>query len=354
MPLRSWLLPALAVSLVAGCHKGGGGDDDEGGNAPASPTAVAVALAPIRQDTISDVLSLTGRLDATPGSSALLAAPSAGVVHRVRTQVGAEVQAGDTLVELDVPELTAEARSTAAAADVAERESKRQHALLAQGIASARQVEEADNAATTARAAADAAARLLARTRVLSPIEGDVDRVMVQPGERVDAGAPLVQVMDADTLDLVVPVPADHLPRIRKGQAAWVVAEGDSARHAARVFAVAPGVDSVTNAGRIVVRMPNPGERIRVGTGATATVEVGLIRGALVVPAAAVVIVGDRTTVFVVGADSVAHARPVAVTVHAGARVAVTGQLKADERVVTAGAAGLADGMRVVPGPAAE
>lgn len=344
-PSRLWLLLSLVTAVA--CHRKGAGDDEDA--PPAGGTAVAVSLAPVRRDTISEAISLVGRLDPTPGSSALLAAPTAAIVHRVRAQIGAEVEPGDTIVELDTPELAAQARADAAAADVAERNAARQRSLLAQGIASARQVEEADNAATAARAAADASAKLLSRSTVTSPIEGAIQRVAVQPGERVEAGAALAEVMDADTLDLVVPVPAARLPYVRAGQGAWITAEGDTTRHHAAVEAVAPGIDSVTNAGRIVVRMPNPGERVRIGAAATATINLRTLRDALLVPLTALTLVGDSQTVFVVGADSIAHARSVMIEARGTDRAAVAGVLKAGERVVVQGAAGLVDGTKVVP-----
>ncbi|HEU5358257.1 MAG TPA: efflux RND transporter periplasmic adaptor subunit [Gemmatimonadales bacterium] len=350
---RRILCSLVILATVAACTRRSGGDDDDASaGAPPGATAVAVALAPVRRDTVSDVLELVGRLEPAPGAGAILAAPTAAVVHQVRVQVGASVQAGQALIELDAPELSAQARSDSAAAAVAEREAARQRSLLAQGIASAKQADEAVNAATAARAAADASARLLARATVRSPIDGLVNDVRVQPGERVDAGAPLATVLDPDTLDLVVPVPAARLARIHRGLSAWITAEGDTVRHRAEVIGVAPGVDSVTNAGRIVLRMPNPGRRVHPGAGATASLVLSLTRDALVVPASALVLIGDQQAVFVVGRDSIAHSRVVTVAVHAHDRAAVVGALKAGEQVVALGGAGLADGMRVAPAAA--
>lgn len=348
---RLALLSLLALPLAC-ARKGGGDDEDKSAAVSPNATAVAVTLAPVRRDTISDVLELVGRLDPTPGASAILAAPAAAVVRQVLVQVGAEVLPHQALVELDAPQLAAQAHTDSATAVVAEREAQRQQGLLTQGIASTKQADEAANAATAARAAANASERLLAQLTVRSPIEGAVNEVRVQRGERVDAGAPLATVMDADTLDLVVPVPAARLARLRPGLAALVMSEGDSVRHRARVEAVAPGVDSITNAGRVVVRMPNPGERIHPGSGATAHVVLGLLRGALVVPTGALVLVGDQQSVYVVGPDSIAHARPVTVSVRSGSRAAVVGPLKPGEQVVTLGGAGLADGMKVAPAAA--
>ncbi|MGH7732658.1 MAG: efflux RND transporter periplasmic adaptor subunit, partial [Gemmatimonadales bacterium] len=329
------LLCSLAILAVAiACAKPNGGDDETSSGASAGATAVAVTIVPVRRDTISDALELVGRMEPTPGSSAILAAPTAAVVRRVLVQIGAEVQAGQLLIELDAPELSAQARTDSAAAAVATREADRQRALLAQGIASAKQADEAANAATASRAAADATARLLARASVRTPIEGSVNDVRVQPGERVDAGAPLATVMDADSLDLVVPVPAARLSHLRVGQVAWIVAEGAATRHRAVVVAVAPAVDSITNAGRIVVRMPNPGELVHPGAGATASVILGVIRDAVVVPSTALVLIGDQQSVFVVGKDSIAHARTVTVAVRSGDRTAIIGPVQPGEQVV--------------------
>jgi membrane fusion protein (multidrug efflux system) len=78
-------------------------------------------------------------------------------------------------------------------------------------------------------------------------------------------------------------------------------------------------------------------------------VRVGVLRDVLVLPDSALVVVGDSQTVFVVGNDSVAHALPVVVLARRMGRVAVRGGLQAGASVVTTGAWGLADGMKVAP-----
>ena len=158
-------VPAALVVLAA-C--GSGGSDDAAGSA--APARVPVALGTLARDSLVETLTLTGRLEPRPGGAALLAAPAAGVVRAVRAQVGDRVARGATVVELEVPELAAEAAQKAAAAAQAEREATRQQQLLADGITSARQAEEAAANAGQAAAAAAAARDLLARTRVTSPV----------------------------------------------------------------------------------------------------------------------------------------------------------------------------------------
>jgi RND family efflux transporter MFP subunit len=338
-------LACTVLLLCAGC-----GGDSASGDEPATPARVPVGLGTIARDSIVETLPLTGRLQPRPGGSATLAAPAAGVVRAVRVRIGDRLERGALAVELEVPELTADAARETAAAAQAEREAARQQQLLADGVTSARQAEEATAAAHQASAAADAARHLLARTRVGSPIAGQVQEVLVQSGERVDAGRALAQVVATDTLDLLVPVPAALLARLRTGQLVEVRQDGDTAWSPARVAALAPDVDSLTNAGEAVIRVGNPRGLLHPGATAAARIRLGVRRDVLVAPDSALVLAGDSSVVFVVGADSVAHQRAVVRGASDGGRTEVTGEIRPGERVVTTGAFGLQDGMHVVPG----
>jgi membrane fusion protein (multidrug efflux system) len=337
----------VLATLAAACRSANGSNDDAASNL--GNTRVPVSLGTITRDSLVDVRTLTGRLVPRPGGSALLTAPAAGVVRNVRVQVGDRLARGAPVAELEVPELAADAAQKASAAAQSEREAARQQQLVRDGITSARSAEEASASARQAAAAARAAQNLLSRTRVRSPLAGRVQDVRVQRGERVDAGAPLVEVVGTDTLDMIVQVPASTLSRLRVGLPAEVIQDGDSTPAAGSVAALAPAVDSLTNAGKAVIRIPNPGGRLRPGAGGTARIRLGTRRDVLVAPDDALVLVGDSTTVFVVGRDSVAHQRSVARGLRAAGRSEVAGDVRAGDRVVTTGAFGLQDGMRVVP-----
>jgi len=336
----------LAATLAVGCR---GSASDEKDAAGVGATRVPVALAIVARDSITEELALTGRLAPRPGGSALLAAPAAGMVRAVRVQIGDRVARGRTLIELDVPELVAEAEQRTSAAAQAEREAERQRRLLADGITSARQAEEAEAAARQAATAASAARDLLARTRIASPIAGRVQEILTQPGERVDAGAALAEVIASDTLDLVAAVRAADLRRLRTTMAASITEEGGSSPHPGWIAALAPGIDSATGAGEVVLRVPNRDGTLHAGAGAVGRVRLGVRRNALVVPDSAIVLQGDSAAVFTVGPDSVAHVHTVVGGARQGGRIEIQGDVKPGDQVVTTGAFGLADGMKVAP-----
>ena len=225
--------PALLLTLGAGACRSAAEE-------PRARTAVPVAVAHAVRDSLVEEIVVTGRLAPTPGHDAVLTAAAAGVVRRVAAPVGTAVIAGQLVIALDVPELAATARQQAVAAAQAEREASRQRQLFADGLTSRRGLEEAEAAAQTAAAAAGAAKELLARTEVRSPIAGRIQRIAVQQGTRVDAGAPLAEVIASDSLDLIAAVEANGLARLHLGQPASVTGEGDPTPHAGQVVALAP------------------------------------------------------------------------------------------------------------------
>jgi membrane fusion protein (multidrug efflux system) len=340
---------AIVMGLIAISACGSRAASESGGEGGAN-TRVPVGIAVVARDTVKDELVLSGRLGPQPGGFALLAAPAAGVISAVRAQIGRRVRRGDELLVIEVPELAAEESQREAAAAQARREAERQAQLLRDGVTSKRQAEEAEAAANQAESAAAAARLLLARTRIRAPLSGLIQAVRVQQGERVEAGVPLAEVIDVDTLDLHLAAPADRLRGMRRGLPVSVVQEGDSMPHQGWVSAVAPAVDSLTNAAEVVIRVPNTDGGLRAGAGATARVMLGVQSAALVIPESALVQAGDSHAVFVVSRDSIAHQRIVRTGVRQGGRVAVEGSLAPGDRVVTTGAFGLQDGMRVAPG----
>jgi RND family efflux transporter MFP subunit len=339
--MRSW--PWLVLFAIGGCH-GGAGERHE------AASRVSVVTELVRRDSVAEELRIVGRLAPAPGSVVVLSAPGDAVVRQVAVRIGDAVSAGALLLELDAPALEGNAVSLRAEAEAAERDAGRQAELLAEGIVSQRSVEEKRAAATSTRAAATAAERLLEQTRVTSPFPGRVQRVLVGPGERVSATTPLVEVVRPGAVDLVAQVPAAELTRLHPGQQARVTAEGRETAVTAVVRSIAPAIDTVSNAGTVILRVePRPG--IVPGAGASAVVTIGVAQNGLVVPDSALVLVGDALAVFRVAADSTVRHVPVTVAARTGGRAAIRGELNVGDRIVSRGGYGLADGQKVQPAP---
>ena len=330
------------VLLVTGCGSGGADELEVQHRVPVSTQEVTA-------DSIAEIVDLVGRLTPPPGGEASLTAPTDGVVRSILVQVGQPVARGKLLLTVDAPDLEAAARSQRAQAVAAQQALERQRELVRAGVASQKQLEEATAAATAALAAATAAEELQRGTNIVSPIAGSVQQISVNTGERVQSGASLVQVVNGKTLTIVATVPAPILARLRIGMLATIIVEGISDTVSGAVQGVSPGVDTTTNAGTVVIRIPSQPSSFRAGAGATARVVTDMRRNVLVVPDSALVVLGATPNVFVLQPDTTVKAILVEVGARSPGRVQIIGAVKPGDRVVTTGAYGLSDGMHVVP-----
>lgn len=325
--------------LLTACHAGG--------DAAGTGLDVPVTVATITSDTISASLAADGRVVPRPDGAAHLTAPTDAVVSLVRTSFGQRVGAGATLIILVAPDVEAQAASLHSQALVAAANAERQRQLLAEGIAARRQVDEDVAAADALAAQAAAATSLKDRLHVRTPLAGVVSALAVSPGERVAAGQALIDVVDPARIQVTATIPAARLAEIRPGQGVTLRVAGSTESIPATVEQVGATVDSLSNTAQIIVAPRGRSTALRPGIGVTLQIRTIVHRNVLVVPAAALVLVGNTPTIFVVGADTVARARAVTVIARNARQVEVTGDIRAGDRVVTVGAYGLPDSAHV-------
>ena len=288
---------ALALSAAAaGCGRQAGTEE---GEAEAVPTITADVGRVTRQDLVEG-LTVRGAIAAVPNEDVRISSLVPGRVISMKAAEGDSVAAGQVVAELDPRPLEDQLRqATAAAAQAkaglenAKLNLERTQRLFERGIAAGKEVEDARNQEAAAQAAVDQAAaaldtaqRQVTRTKVTSPISGQVVKRLVNVGEQVDgtASQPLLEVANLDRVELAANVPADRLPAVRVGQRAEIGIEGTDQRLTGEVVAIAPAVDPATNAATARIRVANPGRRLKVGMFAQARVAIGERKGALTVP----------------------------------------------------------------------
>ena len=251
----------------------------------------------------------------------VLSAPVAGRVQRIEIEVGDEVVAGETVVAeidpvdptlLDVrSETEAQAAVGAAEAELefATRELERQKQLGQRGVASARDLDSAEKAFRTARAALENAraalqARGLQRERararggarvsgehigvpVVAPVSGRVLRVVRESAGVVQPGEPLLEIGDPRDLEIVVDLLSADAVRVEKGQEVLIEQWGGGDLLHGRVRRVEPyGFTKISALGieeqrvNVVVELADPPEKWqRLGHGYRVETRIVLWRG---------------------------------------------------------------------------
>ncbi len=240
--------------------------------------------------------------------------------------------------------------------DLARKERARLESLLGGNAVSERRVIEARHAES------DAAADLAAaehrqrqyqgihrasgeapggRVAVRSPIAGTLVDVRVAPGELVEEGRALFEVVDLERLWLEVRIPEADLARVAVARGAWFTVDGF-----ASPFEVASGslvarsgvVDPTSRTAPLVFAVPNPDEKLAVGMFADVAVLTDDERRALAIPISAVVEEGGESVAYVEVEGESFERRSLRLGVRDGDFVEVLEGLAAGERVVSKGA----------------
>lgn len=264
---------------------------------PESARRLAIETATVTEHDAAALRRVGGEIIVPPGRVMPVAAPVAGVVHATELLApGARVHAGDTLLRL-IPlapvdrdtQARASREVTAARARLvaAEARLERTSALARSKAGSQRAIEEATATRDIARADLEAAR---VRTRALrsSPLLSDVDMAVKAPGDGivralsvaseqvVAAGAPLLELVDANTLWIRVPVYSGDLRRLEPNADARVqpldARDGDASTPATavagpptatptagtvdRYFALGSETSSFSPGERVLVSMP--------------------------------------------------------------------------------------------------
>lgn len=347
----------LALALTA-CTRG----EAQGGGAPGGRPPAPVAVAPIRAGDIVVEQAFLGQVRAL--RRATLAAGAPGEVRSVEVREGDRVTAGALLVDVDRSVASAQLRAAQAAAQQASAEAeqaRRDAERLAR--AGSQLVAESDIERAGARVEAlEARGRGLSASerearsrigmhRVEAPFDGFVARRLVDPGDWVDPGDAVLELVDDSGVEILCSVPPSVLAEVTEGTSARLVTGAETID--AEVRGVVRALDESTRTGRLrVVPLTRSPALL---PGATVDVVLTLTRradGAVVVPRDALVYgaVGHRVVRVVDG-----KAQPVRVEVVASSdsEALVRGEgLAADQPVVVRGNERLRPDQEVSVGPA--
>lgn len=276
-----------------------------------------------------------------------------GIVARVEARQGMEVRRGQLLAALDATELEAAVRQAREAAVKARRDRDRARLLRSGGSIAIAQAEDAETSANMAEAALRAAEFNLRNGALRAPDDGWVDRRMVEPGETVSPGKPVLRVSGRSRGFVVrANLPERDVLGLSAGDRA--VARLDARPDEAlpcRVAEIARSAARGTGTYQVEVEVdPAHAEGLLSGLGAKLEIP------RAVEAAGAVPLVslqegdGDRGAVYVVDGGR-ARRVPVRVAFLEGERAVLSTGVEAIERVVSEGAARVSDGapVRVVP-----
>jgi len=226
------LWPALALGLLAVAALQA--------RAAAGPYRKATPAVPAASAGSRDRVAAEGRVVAYPGAEVVVGTDLAGTLVQLRVQEKQPVRKGDLLAELRAEDRRAEvteARARVAEADaeirLAEADLERARSLWEKEVGSRQALDKAERDLQTARARRDTAKAtadrldaVLAKTRILSPIDGVVIARHAQSGETLEAGQKIVTIADLSRTRVEAELDEFDAGRVALGDGVRVSAEG--------------------------------------------------------------------------------------------------------------------------------
>ncbi|MGD8450332.1 MAG: efflux RND transporter periplasmic adaptor subunit [Phycisphaerae bacterium] len=348
---RGWgrrVVPALLLVVVAGLV----GvvalmPSDPAPVPPVVAVPVNVTVETVALEDVKDALTLTAVVE--PNRVVRVAAEVAGRIERYGESTssaggestplveGEQVQKGQAIIHLNKDLLQARYDQALAQADYDDREYQRQLDLYERAVGSKTELDDARTRREVSRAALEGTEHELARTTICAPQAGVLNKLPREVGEYVTPGDEVAEIVEVDTVKVVVNVPERDVRCFQVGQEAELVpfVEGQAAL-VGEITYVSALADEGTRTTRLEITADNRKGLLRSGQIINARLIRQQIPGTIMIPLAAVIPLEVGHVVYVVN-DEHAERRDVVLGLLQGRRVQVLSGLAPGDRLIVAG-----------------
>ena len=315
------------------------------------------------------VLALPGRLEAY--SRAPIYARVPGYLKSWKVDIGASVQAGQLLAEIEAPDLDqqlsqalADLLTARANAALAGTTAKRWQDLVESDAVSLQDVDmkNGDLAAKTAivkatKANVDRLEVMEGFKRITAPFDGIVTARATDVGALINAGSgkglELFVISDTHKLRLYVSVPQNYAAQITAGtRAQMTVPERPGQTFTATVETTSQSVDPSSGSTLVELAVDNASGELVPGAFANVRFDLPLTSASLSVPASALIFDSRGARVATLGADNRVVLEPVTIARDLGTVIEISSGLAATDRVIDSPPDGIGKGdqVRIAPG----
>ncbi len=312
------------------------------------PEATPVVVEPFARQKQTDVLSAIGT--ARGIRSVALATEITGRVVAVRAAPGDQVAEGAIVLELDSENARiALERSRLLAADAQEKFDRLARLALS-GAVTDQQIKDAELALKSAQLEEQAALSDLSRHVILSPIQGRIGLIPVEPGDMIGAGTAITSVEDRSSLVVEFRLPERVAAIVRPGDPIFARSlNGAGAPVEGRISALDNRVAPESRSLGAEAIIPNPADELRPGMALSVTMT---LTGAerLAVDPLAIQWGTEGAFVWVARADR-AERLPVRILQRLPDRVLIDAEPQEGDLVITEGVTTLRPGMAVAVVP---
>ena len=315
---------------------------------------VTISATAARTETWTPALTAVGTLETEKGVNVTAQAP--GIITALYFESGAEVGAGDLLVQQFIDDDLARLDALKAELRLAEITLQRANELVRDRLVPQLELDTAESNLDRIRAELDSVQVTIDKKSIRAPFAGQLGIRRVNIGQYIQPGDDIVNLESLQHILVVFPLPQRHLPQVRLGQPVEISVDAYPDRvFGGEINAIEPQVNQATRSFWLQASLPNESVGLRPGMFAEVSILLATEEGIVTVPQAAITFSPYGDSVYVIQDATDASGQPeptvqnVFVTTGAtrGDQVAIVNGLAAGQRVVTSGQLKLRNGSRV-------
>ena len=303
---------------------------------------ITLTLTPRR---LVDKINLPAQID--PYEEVWVKAEVPGQVIEVLVKEGQMVKKGQVLMKLDDRDYRTRLARIEANYKLAKLNHERTKTLVKKKIATLTKLDEIEAQLKDLTAQRNEATVALSRTSITTPLSSFLNEISAKMGDYIGVGDPVAQILEIDTVKVIVGVPESDVAAIFDLNEADIIIEALGKRRVKgnKIF-LSRKPRTLSRLFDLELSVPNPDGRILPGMFARVELVKHVYEDAVALPLYAIITQEDERFVFIEKEGRV-EKRRVTLGTLIGWQVHITSGLKAGERVVVVGHRLLDDGQAV-------
>ena len=250
---------------------------------------------------------------------------------------GEPVKTGAPLIHLNRDLLQAAYDRAKAQYEYDESEYQRIADLFERGVTAKSEFDTARTQREVSRAALDEVSKNLERTTIVSPLDGFLNRLTIEPGEYAVPGQIVAEIVDLDRVKVVADIPESDVHYMHLGDQAVVLAKSpEDLELTGEIFYLSELADNDTRTSRMEITVDNREHVLRSGQIVRVRLTRRVLKDVIMIPLGSVIPLEEGRVVYIVNDDHAVR-REVTLGLIEGRDVQVLGGLNVGDRLITAG-----------------
>jgi membrane fusion protein (multidrug efflux system) len=283
-----------------------------------------------------------------PNRVVTISAEIDGRIEQIPSAEGSRVQEGDLLVQLNTDLLQPQFESSEAQFKRDQIEFERMKGLVEADATSRSDLDNATTQLSISKAQLEQARARLERSHIIAPVSGILNNIPVEEGEYVQSGNPVAEIVNTDTVKVVVDVPERDISFFTLGGNAEVSLnyKGCEKTMEGTITFISELANQQTRSTSMEITLSNEKGFLRSGQIVHVHLTRRMLKNAILIPLQAVIPMENGYAVYVANSDQ-AQRHNVELGVIKADIVQITSGLKPGEKLIIAGHRFVAPGQKV-------